>query len=71
MDPDKVNLKFKKSKSGKAIIAYCDEYPEVSGSGTSEEQAIASFWKLFNAKQIEVEHEETLTKKVESEKKAS
>lgn len=71
MNPDKVVLKFKKSKSGKAVVAYCDAYPDINGSGNNEEQAITNFWKLFNAKEIELEHEETLHKKEETVKKAS
>jgi len=70
LDPSKVSLKFKPSKSGKAVIAYCEEYPEIQGNGANEEQATSSFWKQFNAKELEIEHEESERKK-EEQKKAS
>jgi len=70
MNPDNVSLQFKKSKSGKAIVAFCDAYPDLFGTGNTEEQAISNFWKIFNAKQLELEHEESLSKK-EAAKKVS
>lgn len=70
MDPNKVALKFNPSKSGKAIVATCDEYPNVAGTGQTEEQATASFWRIFNSKQLELEHEATLHKKQDVKKAA-
>ncbi len=46
---EKVVLKFKKNPKGTMVIAYCDEYPEVTGTGPDQAKATMSFWKAFNS----------------------
>ena len=69
MDPDKITIKYKKSKNGNAVIAYCEEYPEIQGMGPSEEQATANFWKCFNNKEMSLEREASEKKKLEKQEK--
>jgi hypothetical protein len=71
LDPAKVKLRFKPTKNQKATIAYCDEYPDIQGTGNDQAQATANFWKQFNAREIQLEHEATERKKLDDLKKAS
>lgn len=55
MDMTLVNLKFKKNANGTQCIAYCDEYPQVLGTGPTESHAQNNFWKAFNTAQAKEE----------------
>ena len=48
MDMEKVVLKFKMNAKCTQYIAFCDEYPEVTGTGPDQGRATMSFWKAFN-----------------------
>lgn len=63
MDIDKITIKFRANKKGTATIAYCDEVTDIQGIGPTEEEATRNFWRAFNARESNMEHQETVKKK--------
>ncbi|OFZ20713.1 MAG: hypothetical protein A2202_06125 [Bdellovibrionales bacterium RIFOXYA1_FULL_36_14] len=63
MEMEKVILKHKLNDKGTHHIAYCDEYPQIQGTGPSPEQATASFWRAFNKAQDVLDFESAKNKK--------
>lgn len=55
MDITTIVLKFKKNAEGTNCIAYCDEYPQISGAGPTEQHATNNFWRAFNSMQAKEE----------------
>lgn len=55
MDITNIVLKYKKNEEGTQCIAYCDEYPQIKGTGPTEQHATNNFWRAFNSMQAREE----------------